>query len=261
MACMLSACDKVADTQSVAIAPPVKPVELTVANAAEKTSLIPQTDAEKISYFLGVNMASSVPSEVVTLETQFVLQGIEDVQQRKVLKLKDAEMQKIMHQYSLALQENQKLRQKTMEEEHGVKNALTQQFGEKLLADNRSLPNIVEAEKGVQYIILKSGNGKSPSLQDTVRVKYVASFMNSEGVQQEFDNSQTRNTPATYAVKDVVEGWQVILPLMKEGDHWKVFVPASLAYGIPGSNGGEIPKNAVVIYDMELVDVISENNK
>jgi FKBP-type peptidyl-prolyl cis-trans isomerase len=89
-------------------------------------------------------------------------------------------------------------------------------------------------------------------------VKYAASFVNSEGIKQELDKS---DPTATYAVKDVIAGWQNILPLMKEGDHWQVFVPASLAYGIPGSNGGEIPKNAVVIYDMELVDVISENNK
>ena len=261
MACMLLACDKAADTQAAAIPPPAKPVEVMTDNTAKETSLVPQTDAEKISYFLGVNMASSVPNEVLTLDTQFVLQGIDDIQQHKVLKLKDAEMQKIMHQYSLALQENQKLRKKTMEEQHGAKNALIQQFGEKLLTDNRNLPNIVQAEKGVQYSILKSGNGKSPSLQDTVRVQYVARFMNGEGVQQEFDNSTIRNTPATFAVKEVIEGWQVIFPLMKEGDHWQVFVPASLAYGIPGSNGGEIPKNAVVIYDLELVDVISENNK
>ncbi len=231
-------------------------VQQVIAND-QKTIQAPQTDAEKISYMLGVNLASGVPADVVALDKDFVALGVNDVLNRKSLKIRDVELQKILHQYTLAIQQHESRRRADLEKEHGIKTSVIKASGEQFLLSNRQNDGVVETSSGVQYKLIKSGNGISPTLNDAVQVHYSASFVDGEKL-QEFDSSYKRNEPATYFVKDVIPGWQEILPIMKEGAHYRVFVPASLAYGIPGITGGEIPEAATLVYELELIKVMPQ---
>lgn len=216
----------------------------------------PQSEAEKISYMLGVTLAHGVSPDVVQLDKDFVALGVSDVVNRKTMKIRESELQKILYQYNLAMEANKSRRASELEKEHGIQTALIKSSGEQFLLSNRQQDGVIEAASGLQYKLIKAGSGISPTLNDSVKVHYSASFIDGEKL-QEFDSSYKRNEPASFLVKEVIPGWQEILPLMKEGDRYQVVVPARLGYGIPGITGGEIPMTATLVYELELVDVIS----
>jgi FKBP-type peptidyl-prolyl cis-trans isomerase FklB len=255
LACLLSACDKPAapDTRQVQ---PISASSPDISITPVSTAQVPTTDAEKFSYMLGVQLASSVPGEVVALDKAFVLQGIEDVLNGKTLKMRDMELQKMLHQYGLMLKAHQEQQRATLEKQHGIRYQQIEQSGKLFLEQNRQQPGVTETADGVQYTVLTPGQGKHPTAQDRVRVHYSASFVEQEQL-VEFDSSYKRQTPVVYALKDVIPGWQVILPLMQEGARYRVVVPASKAYGRPGIMGGEIPESATLVYEMELLEVLS----
>ena len=105
-------------------------------------------------------------------------------------------------------------------------------------------------KKGLQYKVLKSGNGKSPKLSSTVEAHYAGRLLDGT----EFDSSYKRGQPFSTKVTGVIKGWTEILQLMKEGDKWEVYIPSDLAYGERGS-GPTIGPNSALIFDMELITV------
>lgn len=104
---------------------------------------------------------------------------------------------------------------------------------------------------GLQYKVVKSGTGKTPGPNDTVKVHYSGSLIDGTV----FDSSIARGEPATFPVKGVIPGWTEVLQLMKEGDKWQVYIPPQLAYGEAGAGGGKIGPNSVLVFDIELIDV------
>ncbi len=105
-------------------------------------------------------------------------------------------------------------------------------------------------DNGLQYRVVKAGDGKQPGSKDTVTVHYRGRLINGE----EFDSSFSRGQPATFPVNGVIAGWQQVLPMMKEGASWQVFIPAGLAYGEMGA-GASIGPNETLIFDIELLEV------
>jgi FKBP-type peptidyl-prolyl cis-trans isomerase FklB len=102
---------------------------------------------------------------------------------------------------------------------------------------------------GLQYEVIASGSGATPTLSDTVETHYTGRFMDGT----EFDSSVTRGQPLTFPVTGVIAGWTEALQLMQEGDKWKLYIPSELAYGERGV--GPIPPNATLIFDIELLAV------
>ena len=121
---------------------------------------------------------------------------------------------------------------------------------EKFLQDNAAKEGVVTLPSGLQYLILKPGDGAKPGPKTMVTVHYEGSLVN--GIV--FDSSYKRGRPATFGVHQVIRGWTEALQLMPVGSKWKLFIPAELGYGSRGA-GGSIPPNATLIFDVELLSI------
>ena len=123
--------------------------------------------------------------------------------------------------------------------------------GETFLAANSKKEGVKTTASGLQYKVLTSGKGKTPTAADTVKVHYKGTLIDGSV----FDSSIDRGEPAEFGVGQVIKGWTEALQLMKEGDKWQVVIPGSLAYGERGA-GGKIGPNAVLIFEVELLSIV-----
>jgi FKBP-type peptidyl-prolyl cis-trans isomerase FklB len=123
--------------------------------------------------------------------------------------------------------------------------------GEKYLAENAKKDGVITLPSGLQYQVLKEGNGKKPSAKDTVMCHYEGFLI--DGTL--FDSSVQRGEPATFSLQQVITGWTEGLQLMQEGAKYRFFIPYRLAYG-EGGTGGVIPPYAALVFDVELIQVI-----
>ncbi len=123
-------------------------------------------------------------------------------------------------------------------------------LGEKFLEQNARQPGVVTTSSGLQYKIIKEGNGETPKLKDVVVVHYAGRLI--DGV--EFDNSYKRGRPAIFPVNRVIAGWTEALQKMKVGSIWQIYIPPELAYGKQGA-GTKIGPNCTLIFDVELIAI------
>ncbi len=117
------------------------------------------------------------------------------------------------------------------------------------LAENAKKPGVTQTASGLQYEVIASGKGATPKSGDKVTCHYVGTLLDGTT----FDSSRARGQPATFAVGQLIAGWNEALVTMKEGDHWKLYVPPKLGYGEQGS--GQIGPNEILIFDLELIKV------
>lgn len=124
--------------------------------------------------------------------------------------------------------------------------------GKDFLAANKAKPGVVTLPSGLQYKILQSGpaTGGHPQLGDEVKLHYEGKLIDGTV----FDSSFERGVPLDMPLRQLVQGWLDIVPMMRPGDVWEVYVPAELGYGKEGK--GDVPPNAVMIFRMELIDFL-----
>jgi len=139
-----------------------------------------------------------------------------------------------------------------------VKNAEAKQNASKMreagaafLAENAKRPEVTVLESGLQYEILKKGNGPKPTANSQIKCHYHGTLINGEV----FDSSVERGVPATFGVNQVIKGWSEALQLMPVGSKWKLYVPADLAYGDQGA-GDKIAPGATLIFEVELLEIV-----
>ncbi len=125
--------------------------------------------------------------------------------------------------------------------------------GNKFLEENKAREGVITTESGLQYEILKEGDGPKPAATDRVRVHYHGTLLDGTV----FDSSVDRGEPAVFGVNRVIPGWTEALQLMPVGSKWKVFIPGDLAYGDRGA-GGDIGPNATLIFEVELLEIVEE---
>ena len=118
------------------------------------------------------------------------------------------------------------------------------------MAANAKKSGVKQTASGLQYKVINVGKGKAPKLTDVVEVHYRGTLTNGT----EFDSSIKRGQPATFPVNGVIQGWQEVLPMMKEGAKWQIVVPAKLAYGERGA-GAMIGPDATLLFDIELLKI------
>lgn len=123
--------------------------------------------------------------------------------------------------------------------------------GRKFLQENKTREGVVELPEGLQYLVIKEGTGAQPSPSDTVKAHYKGELLDGK----EFDNSFKRKDPFTAPLRALIKGWQIALPLMKEGSHWRLWIPSDLAYGDRGA-GGDIPGGATLMFEVELISIV-----
>ncbi len=126
--------------------------------------------------------------------------------------------------------------------------------GKAFLARNAAAPDVHVTKSGLQYRILRSGpvTGLRPKPADEVKVNYEGKLLDGEV----FDSSYARGQPVAMTVRDLVPGWIEALQLMRPGDEWLLYVPPSLGYGEKGA--GPIPPGAVLVFKLELIDVLPD---
>ena len=121
--------------------------------------------------------------------------------------------------------------------------------GKEYLANNAKEEGVKVTESGLQYLVVKEGNGKKPGPNDVVTVHYTGRLVDGTV----FDSSVERGEPATFAVGQVIPGWVEGLQLMSEGSAYRLFIPSEHAYGEHGT--GPIQPNSTLIFDVQLLKV------
>ena len=124
------------------------------------------------------------------------------------------------------------------------------QAGQQFLEENKNKEGVVVSPEGIQYEIIKEGTGVQPTLNDSVTAHYRGALLDGK----EFDSSFKRNQPFTARLTQLIKGWQIAIPLMKEGSHWRLWIPSDLAYGDRGA-GSDIPGGATLLFEVELLKV------
>ncbi len=122
--------------------------------------------------------------------------------------------------------------------------------GEAFLAENKTKEGVQTTASGLQYKVIKAGNGAKPQATDKVKVNYRGKLLDGS----EFDSSYSRNQPAEFAVNQVIPGWTEALQLMPVGSSWEVYIPYNLAYGEQGA-GRQIPPYSTLVFEVELLSI------
>lgn len=124
------------------------------------------------------------------------------------------------------------------------------QEGRDFLEANKTKEGVQQLEGGIQYEVIKEGTGIQPHASDSITAHYKGALLNGK----EFDSSFKRNQPFTARLTQLIQGWQIAIPLMKEGSHWRLWIPSDLAYGDRGA-GSDIPGGATLLFEVELLKV------
>ncbi len=218
--------------------------------AAQDTPAL-KTEKDKVSYALGVDLGNQLKKLSIDVDPGLFGRGLKDALSGSKALLTEEEVSAAI----AGLQAEMKLRQ--AQAMKGTSNqALLAQMAEEnkkagraFLAENRKKEGVVTLPSGLQYKILKEGEGKKPTLEDTVVCHYRGTLLDGT----EFYNSYKRNQPLARPVKEVIKGWTEALQLMPVGSKWRLFVPPELAYGESGS--GPIGPNATLIFEVELLSI------
>lgn len=123
--------------------------------------------------------------------------------------------------------------------------------GAAFMTQNISRPGVMELPGGIQYEVIMEGTGAQPLLSDKVKAHYKGTLLDGK----EFDNSFKRGQPFSAPLTALIKGWQIALPRMKEGSHWRLWIPSDLAYGDRGA-GSDIPGGATLVFEVELLEVL-----
>lgn len=202
-----------------------------------------KTTRDQASYAIGQNIGRSIKNDGLELNAAALMQGITDALGTGAPKLTPQQMQAAMESF----RQEMELKSAEKARAEGDKN---KKEGTAFLAANKAKPGVVTLPSGLQYVIIKSGKGPSPTKTDRVKTHYHGTLINGKV----FDSSVDRGEPISFPVGGVIRGWTEALLKMKTGDKWKLFVPSELAYGPQGA-GAEIGPNAVLIFDVELLGI------
>ena len=199
---------------------------------------------DKLSYALGLGIGrqlAQMGAEQLSIDD--FAQAIKDVVAGGQLKLDEAEAQVIVQEFF----QKQEEKQRAAAAEMGKK---AKEEGEKYLAENAKKEGVVTLPSGLQYLVIKEGNGKRPKATDKVKCHYEGLLV--DGTL--FDSSVQRGEPATFPLNQVIAGWTEGLQLMTEGSKYRFFIPYTLGYGERGA-GASIPPFAALVFDVELIEV------
>ena len=201
------------------------------------------------SYGIGLSVARDLKASKLDFNLESLIQGLRDGVKGTKAAYTDEQLQMAVEY----LQRDAKAKHEEASKAAGDKNV---QEGKAFLATNKARKGVVTTASGLQYEVLKQGKGASPTASDTVRVHYEGTLIDGTV----FDSSIKRKEPTELPVGRVIPAWTEALQLMKVGDHWKLYVPSELGYGAQGA-GGVIGPNSVLIFDVELLDIVSKPAK
>ncbi|WP_240155224.1 FKBP-type peptidyl-prolyl cis-trans isomerase [Chitinophaga sp. Cy-1792] len=213
------------------------------AKAAVKPALKPaatplKTRIDSVSYGIGLSIAENIHAQGLdNLNVAMLSKAIQDVLKKNPQLLTKDQADMSISNYLQQLK--------------AEKYAKNKAVGEKFLAENKSKPGIVTLPDGLQYQIIKEGDGAKPTLQDKVKTHYHGTLIDGTV----FDSSVERGEPISFPVSGVIKGWTEALQLMPVGSKWRLFIPADLAYG-DRQAGPTIQPGSALIFDVELLEIV-----
>lgn len=201
------------------------------------------TEKGKLSYAVGWDIGADIKRRSTEFDVESLITAIRDIVAGEEPKVTTAEMRTLL----TALQEKVRAEQVEQFRELSEKNQVE---SEAFLLANKTKTGIVVLASGVQYRIIEEGEGARPGLESKVMVHYRGSKLGG----REFDSSFARGTPEEFTVNAVLKGWQEVLPLMKAGATWRIFVPPEMAFGARGNP--PVGPNEALTFDLELVEIL-----
>ncbi len=192
---------------------------------------------DKVSYSVGLQIGFNLSRQKVDINPDVLAAGIKDALAGKP-QLNPDQIKEVMTTFEKDMEQKQK--------DAGEKNKTE---GAKFLEENKKKEGVKTTASGLEYKVLKEGNGAQPKATDTVSVNYRGTLINGT----EFDSSYKRGQPATFPVNGVIKGWTEALQLMKVGSKYQLFIPSSLAYG-ERAVSPDLGANSTLIFEVELLD-------
>jgi FKBP-type peptidyl-prolyl cis-trans isomerase len=202
-----------------------------------------KTPDEKLSYILGTDVGRSLKSVPQKIDLEIFLQGIKDSFKGEKLLVTEEESAQIKQEFMKKIQAEAVKKMEEISEKN-------KREGEMFLAENKKKEGVITTASGLQYIVLKQGDGALPKVDDKVKVHYRGTLIDGT----EFDSSYTRGEPVSFPLGGVIKGWTEALQLMKVGSKYRLFIPSELAYGERGA-GTQIGPNTILIFEVELLAI------
>ena len=194
---------------------------------------------DKVSYALGLSIGQNFrASGFDEINFEDFLSGVRDVYNQSKPAMSYDEAKTIINEYF------QEVQKKAV--------AQNKEAGEEFLKINAHKAGVTTLPSGLQYEVIKMGNGPKPQLTDSVECHYHGTLING----QVFDSSMDRGETATFPLQGVIKGWTEILQLMPVGSKWKVTIPSDLAYGDRGA-GQMIQPGSTLIFIIELIAIVN----
>jgi FKBP-type peptidyl-prolyl cis-trans isomerase FklB len=203
------------------------------------------SNKDTISYIIGADIAQSFAKNSLDLNKDLVFKGFTDAQEKTDTIFSEEQIGTIM----MAWQQEMSAKKASLAKLEMDKNVMA---GEDFLAANKAKEGVIVLPSGLQYKVLKAGEGESPSDTDMVKVHYTGTLIDGTV----FDSSRERGEPIEFPVNGVIAGWTEALKIMKPGAQYMLYIPANLAYG--DKKTGPIPEGSTLIFDVELLSFVKK---
>lgn len=213
---------------------------------AQQSPPAPLTAADRpnLSYAIGYQIGADFLDRKLDIDLEAVIRAIRDGYAKRNPTVSESTMHDLLGRMQYQMYTKAKGEFEKLASENKAKS-------DKFLTENRAKTGIKVLPSGVQYRVIEEGSGaQHPTLNSEVTVHYRGSLMNG----LEFDSSFARGEPVHFKVGDVIKGWQDVLPLMRVGDHWQIFVPPALAYGERGQPP-RIGPNEALVFELKLIAI------
>jgi FKBP-type peptidyl-prolyl cis-trans isomerase len=201
------------------------------------------TFKRKASYASGYDMAKNFKKVIAETDLEYFIQGLRDAVNDVPLPISEEENEEIIRQFKKDIARAQREQKQQLAEKNKVE-------GETFLKENAKREGVKVTQSGLQYMVIKEGQGAKPTLSDMVKIHFTGIFVDGK----EFDSSQKRGGPLSVDLRRCIDGWKEGMQLMGVGAKYRFFIPSELAYDRRGF-GDRIGANAVLIYEIELLDV------
>ena len=205
------------------------------------------TQAQKISYLMGVDNGNNIKSMDIEFDAGAFQNGLETALEGGQPSLSEEQIAAVISKFEIDMKAKQEAMQAEQQAAMSVQSDGNAAEAAAFLAANGVKEGVVTTESGLQYRVLTEGTGAQPLIESTVEVHYAGRLLDGT----EFDSSLKRGVPAQFGVTQVIAGWTEALQLMPEGSKWELYIPADLAYGPGGS--GPIGPNSLLIFEVELL--------
>jgi FKBP-type peptidyl-prolyl cis-trans isomerase len=230
-------------------------IVISLASCNKQTSTLKSltSEVDSVSYALGMDMGLKINLNFKDINQAAYVQGLENGIDSTNMLLDSKDLNKVINTYFQKLQkEKMKEQQEAAAKKAETDFAESKAAGEQFLEENKSKDGVITTESGLQYMVMKEGDGEKPVATSKVKVHYHGTLIDGTV----FDSSVDRGTPSEFFANQVIKGWTEGLQLMSVGSKFKFFIPQDLGYGATPRGGGKIKPFDVLVFEVELLEIV-----